>query len=103
MVYIIRVSLSQNLRFGAKFLREIFSYDLPSMGYGVGEQEIGYLYGQLKRIHHHMGQRGKGILWGGLNLFPQSIGHGVVYYANAMLRKRGDTLEVITVPMSCLF
>ncbi len=99
MVYIIFSSLGQNLRFGAIF-HEKFSYDLPSMGYGVGEQEIGYLYGQLKRIHLHLGQRGKGILWGGLNPYTQSIGHGVVYYTNAMLKKRGDTLEVITVPMS---
>jgi glutamate dehydrogenase (NADP+) len=45
--------------------------DFPSMGEGVGPVEIGYLYGQYKRINSHCGQIGKGLLWGGYPVHQQ--------------------------------
>jgi glutamate dehydrogenase/leucine dehydrogenase len=45
--------------------------DFPSMGDGVGPVEIGYLYGQYKRINSHCGQIGKGLLWGGYPVHQQ--------------------------------
>jgi glutamate dehydrogenase (NADP+) len=65
----------------------------PSMGYGVGAPEIGYLYGQYKRIENHVAQRGRGILWGGLQLYPEAVGHGIVHFANELLKDKGDSLQ----------
>ena len=67
--------------------------DLPGMGRGVGPVEIGYLYGQYKRINNHYGQIGKGLLWGGYPVHYQAQGYGVVYFAKRLLAEKGLTLE----------
>ena len=68
--------------------------DLPGMGAGVNPQEIGYLYGQYKRINTHASRRGKGLLWGGLleGKLCRAYGFGVVHFANKMLTEKGDSL-----------
>lgn len=67
--------------------------DVPSMGYGVGLPEVGYLYGQYKRINDHVAQRGRGVLWGGSMPYPEATGYGVVDFASAMLLDKGDSLK----------
>ena len=46
--------------------------DMPSMGYMVGPQEVGYLYGQYKRIYQHSAAKHTGLLWGGLPPWPNA-------------------------------
>lgn len=67
--------------------------DVPSMGYGVGLPEVGYLYGQYKRINDHVAQRGRGVLWGGAMPYPEATGYGVVEFARCMLEDKGDSLK----------
>lgn len=67
--------------------------DLPGMGEGVGPSEIGYLYGQYKRINNHCGQIGKGLLWGGFPVHQQAMGYGIVAFARRMLADKNIKLE----------
>ena len=67
--------------------------DLPGMGEGINAAEIGYLYGQYKRINEHYGQFGKGLLWGGSPVYTQAQGYGVVYFAKKMLADKGMSFE----------
>lgn len=85
-------------RFCQSFMTELTKYigpdlDMPSMGYGVGLPEVGYLYGQYKRINDHVAQRGRGVLWGGAHFYPETSGFGVVEFAKCILADKGDTLE----------
>jgi glutamate dehydrogenase (NADP+) len=85
-------------RFCQSYMTELSKYigpdhDYPSMGFGVGINEIGYLYGQWKRMNSHLAQRGSGILWGGLNPYPQAVGHGIVHFAEAMLNGKKESLK----------
>jgi glutamate dehydrogenase (NADP+) len=59
----------------------------------VTHAEIGYLYGQYKRINEHYGQFGKGLLWGGSPMYTQALGYGIVYFAKKMLQDKGMSLE----------
>ncbi|KAG5185513.1 glutamate dehydrogenase 1 (NADP-dependent) [Tribonema minus] len=91
-------SESETQRFCQSYMTELSKYigpdmDIPSMGYGVGLPEVGYLYGQYKRVNDHVAQKGRGVLWGGIPLYPEGVGHGVVYFANEMLRDKGDSLK----------
>lgn len=85
-------------RFCQSYMTELSKYigpdvDLPGLGEGVGAIEIGYLYGQYKRINHHCGQFGKGLLWGGHPAHLQAQGHGVVHFAKLMLEDKGQSLQ----------
>ncbi|CBN74525.1 Glutamate dehydrogenase 1 (NADP-dependent) [Ectocarpus siliculosus] len=85
-------------RFCQSYMTEMTKYigpdlDVPSMGYGVGLPEVGYLYGQYKRINDHVAQRGRGVLWGGAMPYPEATGYGVVEFARCMLEDKGDSLK----------
>lgn len=85
-------------RFCQSYMTELSKYigpevDLPGLGEGVSATEIGYMYGQYKRINHHCGQFGQGLLWGGNPVHMQAQGHGVVFFAKKMLEEKGQTLE----------
>ncbi|CAM9471976.1 unnamed protein product [Discosporangium mesarthrocarpum] len=85
-------------RFCQSYMTELTKYigpdlDVPSMGYGVGVPEVGYLYGQYKRINDHVAQRGRGVLWGGAHLYPEAAGYGVVEFARLALEDKGEALK----------
>jgi glutamate dehydrogenase (NADP+) len=85
-------------RFCQAYMTELSKYigpdqDLPGVGTGVGAREIGYLYGQYKRMSIHHAQKGKGLLWGGVYPFPQATASGVVHWAARVLEGKGDSLE----------
>eukprot|EP00518_Triparma_eleuthera_P010262 CAMPEP_0182469606 /NCGR_PEP_ID=MMETSP1319-20130603/17348_1 /TAXON_ID=172717 /ORGANISM="Bolidomonas pacifica, Strain RCC208" /LENGTH=266 /DNA_ID=CAMNT_0024669925 /DNA_START=27 /DNA_END=823 /DNA_ORIENTATION=+ len=67
--------------------------DVPNMGMGCGVAEIGYLFGQYKRINVRAGSSGKPFLWGGRPVFPEATGYGVAHFAQEMLKDKGDSLE----------
>ncbi|CAB1118026.1 unnamed protein product [Ectocarpus sp. CCAP 1310/34] len=66
--------------------------DCPSMGLCVGPPEIGYLYGQYKRISLDASPIGRGLLWGGAVPHPECAGYGVVYFAEKAMRGQGESL-----------
>lgn len=85
-------------RFCQSYMTELSKYigadvDLPGIGQGCAAAEIGYMYGQYKRINQHCGQVGKGLLWGGMPAYQQAHGLGVVYFAKHMLADRKISLE----------
>src|SRR5215208_6015341 len=69
--------------------------DVPAGDIGVGGREIGYLFGQCKRLRNEFSGvlTGKGINWGGSLIRPEATGYGCVYFAAEMLASRGETLE----------
>ena len=69
--------------------------DVPAGDIGVGAREIGYLFGQYKRIRNEFSGvlTGKGLEWGGSMIRPEATGYGCVYFAQEMLATRGDALE----------
>ncbi len=76
--------------------------DVPAGDIGVGGREIGYMFGQYKRIRNEFTGvfTGKGIGWGGSVIRPEATGYGTVYFAEEMLKTRGDTLKGKTVAIS---
>ena len=87
-------------RFCQSFMTELHRHigqftDVPAGDIGVGKREIGYLFGQYKRITNQFtgAITGKGVDWGGSQLRPEATGFGVVYFAAEMLATLGDTLE----------
>jgi glutamate dehydrogenase (NADP+) len=88
------------MRFCQSFMTELFRHigpatDVPAGDIGVGGREIGYLFGQYKRLANRFEGvlTGKGLLWGGSLIRPEATGYGQVYFAVEMLKTRGDTLE----------
>ncbi|MEX2421072.1 MAG: Glu/Leu/Phe/Val dehydrogenase dimerization domain-containing protein, partial [Actinomycetota bacterium] len=69
--------------------------DVPAGDIGVGGREIGYLFGQYKRIKNEFSGSltGKGVEWGGSMIRPEATGYGAVYFAHEMLGTRDDSLE----------
>jgi glutamate dehydrogenase (NADP+) len=69
--------------------------DVPAGDIGVGGREIGYLFGQYKRIVNKFEGvlTGKGLHWGGSLIRPEATGYGEVYFAEEMLKTRGETLK----------
>jgi glutamate dehydrogenase (NADP+) len=69
--------------------------DVPAGDIGVGGREIGYLFGQYKRIANNFSGvlTGKGLNWGGSLIRPEATGYGCIYFAAEMLATRGETLE----------
>ncbi len=95
------------MRFCQSFMTELFRHigadtDVPAGDLGVGAREIGYLFGQYKRlVNRYEGVlTGKGLAYGGSLIRPEATGFGAVYYANEMLTSFGDTLEGKTIVVS---
>jgi len=76
--------------------------DVPAGDIGVGGREIGYLFGQYKRIRNEFTGvlTGKGREFGGSLIRPEATGYGAVYFAQNMLETKGDNLEGKTVVVS---
>lgn len=88
------------MRFCQSFMTELSRHishdaDVPAGDIGVGAREIGYLFGQYKRLkNEYTGVlTGKGHEWGGSLIRPEATGYGVVYFAGQMLKERGDSLK----------
>src|SRR5476651_1734301 len=88
------------MRFCQSFMTELFRHvgpntDVPAGDIGVGGREIGYLFGQYKRLANEFTGvlTGKSLNWGGSLIRPQATGYGAVYFAQEMLKTRGETIE----------
>jgi len=88
------------MRFCQSFMSELFRHigpntDVPAGDIGVGGREIGYLFGQYKRLRNEFTGvlTGKGLNWGGSLVRPEATGYGAVYFAQEMLATRKETLE----------
>jgi glutamate dehydrogenase (NADP+) len=100
-------SENEIMRFCQAFMTELFRYigpdtDVPAGDIGVGGREIGYMFGQYKKLTREFTGvlTGKGLNWGGSRMRPEATGFGVVYFADAMLKTRGQSLEGKTVAVS---
>ena len=95
------------MKFCQSFMTEAFrhigpSTDVPAGDIGVGAREIGFLFGQYKRLENEFTGvlTGKGLEWGGSLIRPEATGYGVTYFAEEMLKTRGDTIKGKTVCIS---
>jgi len=95
------------MRFCQSFMTELQRHvgpdtDIPAGDIGVGGREIGYLFGQYKRIRNEFTGvlTGKGLGWGGSLIRPEATGYGAVYFAHEMLNTRDDSLEAKTCLVS---
>jgi glutamate dehydrogenase (NADP+) len=89
---------SEVMRFCQSFMTELYRYigpeiDVPAGDIGVGGREIGFLFGQYRRLTHRFNGAltGKNAGWGGSNLRPEATGYGAVYFASDMLTTRGES------------
>jgi glutamate dehydrogenase (NADP+) len=88
------------MRFCQAFMSELQRHigpdtDVPAGDIGVGGREIGFLFGQYKKLRNEFTGvlTGKGLNWGGSLIRPEATGYGTVYFAAEMLKTRGETLE----------
>lgn len=88
------------MRFCQSFMTELCKHigpntDVPAGDIGVGGREIGYMFGQYKRIRNEFTGvlTGKGIEWGGSLIRPEATGYGSVYFAEEMLKTKGESLK----------
>jgi glutamate dehydrogenase (NADP+) len=95
------------MRFCQAFMTELSRHigphtDIPAGDIGVGSREIGYLYGQYRRIRNEFTGvlTGKGRAWGGSRMRPEATGYGAVYFAEEMLKTRIDSLAGKTAAIS---
>ena len=95
------------MRFCHSFMDELFRHigrrtDIPAGDIGVGAKEIGYMFGQYKKIKNVFSGvlTGKGTNWGGSLIRPEATGYGLVYFAINMLETQDDALEGKTVTIS---
>jgi glutamate dehydrogenase (NADP+) len=95
------------MRFCQSFMTELVRYigpdtDVPAGDIGVGGREIGYLFGQYKRIRNEFTGvlTGKGLTWGGSLIRPEATGYGCVYFSERMLHTRGENFEKKTCLVS---
>jgi glutamate dehydrogenase (NADP+) len=95
------------MRFCQAFMTELCKYvgadtDVPAGDIGVGAREIGYLFGQYKKIRNEFTGvlTGKGISYGGSLIRPEATGFGVVYFAEQMLKTKGQNIKGKTVTVS---
>jgi len=100
-------SKNEIMRFSQSFMSELFRHigpntDVPAGDIGVGGQEIGFMFGQYKRLRNSFDGvlTGKGLSWGGSLIRPEATGFGVVYFAAEMLATRGQSFEGKTVAVS---
>ncbi len=95
------------MRFCQSFMTELSKHigadtDVPAGDLGVGAREIGYLYGQYKRLRNEFTGvlTGKGLSYGGSLIRPEATGFGAVYYVDEMLKSFGDTIKGKTFAVS---
>jgi glutamate dehydrogenase (NADP+) len=96
------------MRFCQSFMTELYRHlgeytDVPAGDIGVGTREIGYLFGQYKRITNRYESgvlTGKGLSWGGARVRTEATGYGAAYFAAEMLKVRGDSLDGKRVSVS---
>lgn len=88
------------MRFCQSFMTELYRYigpdtDVPAGDIGVGGREIGYMYGQYKRIRNEFTGvlTGKGLKWGGSLVRTEATGYGLCYFTEAMLKENGTSFE----------
>ena len=88
------------MRFCQAFMSELYRHigadtDVPAGDIGVGGREIGYLFGQYKRLHNDFTSvlTGKGLSWGGSLIRPEATGYGLIYFVQSMLRTKGHSIE----------
>src|SRR5690348_15047216 len=93
-------SNNEVMRFCQSFMTELARHigphtDIPAGDIGVGGREIGFLFGQYKRMRDEFSGvlTGKGLNWGGSLIRPEATGYGAVYFAQEMLATRNQTLE----------
>lgn len=95
------------MRFCQSFMSELFRHigantDVPAGDIGVGAREIGYMFGQYKRLRNEFTGvlTGKGMSYGGSLIRPEATGYGCVYFAKNMLNTKGDSFDGKTVVIS---
>ncbi len=95
------------MKFCQSFMTELFRHigpntDVPAGDIGVGSREIGFMFGQYKRIRNEFTGvlTGKGASWGGSLIRPEATGYGNVYFAQNMLKNKGDSFKGKTVAIS---
>ncbi|HEX8039108.1 MAG TPA: Glu/Leu/Phe/Val dehydrogenase dimerization domain-containing protein, partial [Chryseosolibacter sp.] len=88
------------MRFCQAFMGELFRHihhrlDVPAGDIGVGEREIGFLFGAYKKIKNEFSGAltGKGVDWGGSLIRPEATGYGLIYFAENMLQARKDSIK----------
>jgi len=95
------------MRFCQSFMTELFRHigpdtDVPAGDIGVGAREVGYMFGQYRRLANECTGvlTGKGLTWGGSRLRPEATGYGCVYFAEAMMRASDASLSGCTCLVS---
>ena len=95
------------MRFCQSFMSELFRHigpntDVPAGDIGVGGREIGFMFGQYKRLRNEFTGvlTGKGASWGGSLIRPEATGYGNVYFAEQMLKTKNDSFQGKTVVIS---
>ena len=95
------------MRFCQSFMSELFRHigpntDVPAGDIGVGGREIGFMFGQYKRLRNEFTGvlTGKGASWGGSLIRPEATGYGNVYFADQMLKTKGESFTGKTVVIS---
>jgi len=95
------------MRFCQSFMTELYRHiganlDVPAGDIGVGGREIGYMFGQYKRLANEFSSvlTGKGLTYGGSLIRPEATGYGCVYFAEEMLKTRGRTFDGQRVAIS---
>lgn len=94
-------SSGEIMRFCQSFMTELYRHlgeytDVPAGDIGVGQREIGYMFGQYKRIANRYESSvltGKGLTWGGSQVRTEATGYGAVYFVERMLRTRGQSFD----------
>jgi glutamate dehydrogenase (NADP+) len=88
------------MRFCQSFMTELFRHvgadtDVPAGDIGVGGREVGFMFGQYKRLSNEFTGvlTGKGLNWGGSLIRPEATGYGAVYFAEEMLKTRGESFD----------
>lgn len=95
------------MKFCQSFMMELTRHlgeniDVPAGDIGVGAREVGYMFGQYKRIKNEFTGTftGKGLDWGGSPMRPEATGYGLCYFLQAMLATRGEKIEGKTIAVS---
>ncbi|MFT5917338.1 MAG: glutamate dehydrogenase (NADP+) [Flammeovirgaceae bacterium] len=95
------------MRFCQSFVTELFRHigpetDVPAGDIGVGAREVGYMFGQYKRLSNEFTgtYTGKGVKWGGSLLRTEATGYGLLYFVREMMEHKGDSVEGKTVVIS---
>ncbi len=88
------------MRFCQSFMTELFRHigkdtDIPAGDMGVGSREIGYLFGQFKRLKNEFNGvlTGKGYAYGGSLIRPEATGYGLLFFVDEMLKKKGESIK----------